>query len=98
MKYEGRFRTLKDEMIQVVIITNNDASQEEEIFFADESPVMISQSSDGIFSPIKSRSCTIKLVTKDVYFDIYSGSSHGTSEAVNILTNSQSLFLSHINI
>jgi hypothetical protein len=26
MKYEGRFRTLKDEMIQVVIITNNDAS------------------------------------------------------------------------
>ena len=64
MKYEGRFRTLKDEMIQVVIITNNDASQEEEIFFADESPVMISQSSDGIFSPIKSRSCTIKLVTK----------------------------------
>lgn len=56
MKYEGRFRTLKDEMIQVVIITNNDASQEEEIFFADESPVMISQSSDGIFSPIKSRS------------------------------------------
>jgi hypothetical protein len=26
MKYEGRFRTLKDEMIQVVIITNNDVS------------------------------------------------------------------------
>ena len=96
MKYEGRFRTLKDEMIQVVIITNNDASQEEEIFFADESPVMISQSSDGIFSPIKSRSCTIKLVTKDVYFDIYSGSSHGTSVAVNNLTNSECLFYGYI--
>ena len=96
MKYEGRFRTLKDEMIQVVIITNNDASQEEEIFFADESPVMISQSSDGIFSPIKSRSCTIKLVTKDVYFDIYSGSSHGTSVAVNNLTNSECLFYGYV--
>lgn len=96
MKYEGRFRTLKDEMIQVVIITNNDASQEKEIFFADESPVMISQSSDGIFSPIKSRSCTIKLVTKAVYFDIYSGSSHGTSVAVNNLTNSECLFYGYV--
>lgn len=96
MKYEGRFRTLKDEMIQVVIITNNDASQEEEIFFADESPVMISQSSDGIFSPIKSRSCTIKLVTKDELFDIYSGSSHGTSVAVNNLTNSECLFYGYV--
>lgn len=96
MKYEGRFRTLKDEMIQVVIITNNDVSQEKEIFFADESPVMISQSSDGIFSPIKSRSCTIKLVTKDVYFDIYSGSSHGTSVAVNNLTNSECLFYGYV--
>lgn len=96
MKYEGRFRTLKDEMIQVVIITNNGASQEEEIFFADESPVMISQSSDGIFSPIKSRSCTIKLVTKDELFDIYSGSSHGTSVAVNNLTNSECLFYGYV--
>lgn len=96
MKYEGRFRTLKDEMIQVVIITNNDVSQEKEIFFADESPVMISQSSDGIFSPIKSRSCTIKLVTKAVYFDIYSGSSHGTSVAVNNLTNSECLFYGYV--
>lgn len=96
MKYEGRFRTLKDEMIQVVIITNNDASQEEEIFFADESPVMISQSSDGIFSPIKSRSCTIKLVTKDELFDIYSGSSHGTSVAVNNLTKSECLFYGYV--
>lgn len=96
MKYEGRFRTLKDEMIQVVIITNNDVSQEKEIFFADESPVMISQSSDGIFSPIKSRSCTIKLVTKDELFDIYSGSSHGTSVAVNNLTNSECLFYGYV--
>lgn len=96
MKYEGRFRTLKDEMIQVVIITNNDASQEKEIFFADESPVMISQSSDGIFSPIKSRSCTIKLVTKEVYFDIYSGSSHGTSVAINNLTKSECLFYGYV--
>ena len=83
-------------MIQVVIITNNDVSQEKEIFFADESPVMISQSSDGIFSPIKSRSCTIKLVTKDELFDIYSGSSHGTSVAVNNLTNSECLFYGYV--
>lgn len=96
MKYEGRFRTLKDEMIQVIIITKNSTSQVKEIFFADESPVMISQSSDGIFAPIKSRSCTIKLITKDVYFDIYSGSSHGTSVAVNNLTNSECLFYGYV--
>jgi len=57
---------------------------------------MISQSSDGIFSPIKSRSCTIKLVTKDELFDIYSGSSHGTSVAVNNLTNSECLFYGYV--
>lgn len=96
MKYEGRFRTLKDDMIQVIIITNNSTTEEKELTFSNESPVMISQSSDGIFSPIKSRSCTIKVVTKEVYFDIYSGSSHGTSVAVNNLTNNECLFFGYV--
>lgn len=96
MKYEGRFRTKADEVIQVIIITNYSTTEEKKLTFSNESPVIISQSSDGIFSAIKSRSCTIKVVTKEVYFDIYSGSSHGTSVAVNNLTTSECLFFGYV--
>ena len=97
MKYTGRFKNIKEETIQVNIITNNSTAQETEIRFADESPVVITQeSSDGIFSPIKSRSCTITIVTNDVYLDMYSGSSHGTKVIVNNLTTGECLFYGYL--
>lgn len=97
MKYTGRFKNIKEETIQVNIITNNSTAEETEIYFADESPVVITQqSSDGIFSPIKSRSCTITIVTKDVYLDMYSASSHGTKVVVNNLNTGECLFYGYL--
>jgi hypothetical protein len=97
MLYTGKFKNVKGETIQVNIITNNDRQQTTELTFANESPVIIMQnSSDGIFSPIKSRSCTITVVAKDPYFDMYSGQSHGTIVEVNNLTKGECLFFGYM--
>ena len=97
MKYVGRIKNIKDETIEVVIVTNNDSTQTTELTLAGESPIIISQtSSDGLFSPIKSRSCTITIISKETYFDMYSGSSHGTTVTVNNLTTVDCLFFGYL--
>ena len=97
MKYTGRFKNVNGETIQVNIITNNDQSQETELTFANESPVVIVQDSrDGIFSPIKSRSCTITIVAQEPYYDMYSGTSHGTKIVVNNLGTGECLFYGYL--
>lgn len=97
MLYTGRFKNRNEETIQVNIITNNDTSQETELKFADESPVVIVQnSSDGVFSPIKSRSCTITIVTNEPYYDMYSGTSHGPQVTVNNLGTGECLFFGYL--
>jgi len=80
-----------------VIITNNDSSEETELTFSDKSPVVIAQtSSDGLFTPIKSRSCTVTIVSNEPYFDMYSGSSHGTSLVVNNLSTGECVFFGYV--
>lgn len=97
MKYSGKFATTKDQIIEVNIVTNNDSSEETELMFADDSPVMITQSSsDGVFSAIKSRACTITILTKEIYLDIYSASSQGTTIEVTNLTTSEKLFFGYV--
>lgn len=93
MKYIGTFRDKYNQTFQVIIVTNNDASEETELTFTFESPVIITQSSsDGIFSPIKSRGCTVVLESKDEYWDIFSAESHGTSLVVNNLSKPECVF------
>jgi len=96
MLYKGRFKNINEETIQVQIITQNDETEETSLTFVDESPVIISQSSDGLFSPIKSRSCEITIVTLAPYFDMYSGSSHGTKVIVHNLTTGECLFFGYL--
>ena len=98
MLYIGNFRTLNDDLIEVKITTNNNTDSSTEIIFAGESPVIIAQTSqDGIFTPIKSRSCTITIVSKEEYFDMYSGTSHGTKvEVTNITRDNDCLFFGYL--
>lgn len=98
MRYVGRIQNIKGETIEVVIVSNYGSSSEPvEITLAGESPIIISQtSSDGIFSPIKSRSCTITIISKETYFDMYSGSSHGTTVKVNNLSQGECLFFGYL--
>jgi len=91
MKYLGQFTNRNNELIEVDIITNNSEAQTQEITLGD-TPVVISQTSDGIFSPIKSRSCTITIVTNDYFPDMYSSESHGTKVTVDNITKGERIF------
>ena len=70
MKYIGEFISLNDKQYKVEIITNGISSAETKITLGTD-PVIITTESDGLFSPIKSRSCTINIVSDDFYFDMY---------------------------
>ena len=91
MKYIGKFSNRNNELIEVNIITNDSDYQTTEITLG-ETPVVISQSSDGIFSPIKSRSCTITIVTNDYFPDMYTSESHGTKVIVNNVSKGECIF------
>lgn len=73
MKYVGEFTSLYDKRYKVEIITNYDTTQTKEITLAAD-PVTITTESDGLFAPIKSRSCSITIVSNEVYFDMYAAS------------------------
>ena len=98
MLYWGKFKTFKNEMIRVEILTSDqDDSIRTERLFSGEAPVVISQQSgDGIFSPIKSRSCTITIVAEGPYLDMYSGHSHGTSVKVYNEKKNECLFFGYL--
>lgn len=98
MKYTGQFKTIKNNLIEINIITNNSTADTTELIFSGDSPVVITQESpDGIFSPIKSRSCTITLVSKDEYYDMYSSTSKGTSvEVINKTMDNDCLFFGYL--
>lgn len=97
MLYTGKFKNRINESIEVNIITGNDTTQTTELTFIDESPVIISQSSsDGLFSPIKSRSCTITIVSKDTYFDMFSINPHDVKVIVNNLGSGKCLFYGYM--
>ena len=99
MLYKGYFKTNKEESILVEIITGNSTENDSittDLVFSGESPVIISTESDGLFSPIKSRSCTVTLVAEQPYYDMYSGTSHGTKLHVYNCDTAECLFWGYV--
>lgn len=80
--YVGEFSDINDNIYNVTIDAHLISdSTEVEVEFGG-SPCIIESVSDGIFSPIKSRSCTIELLTKNWLFDLYSPTAKGVSVRV----------------
>ena len=96
MKYTGKFKNIKDELFQVDIVTNNDTTQMKELKFSDNPCVISQSSSDGVFSPIKSRSCTVTVVTEEPLFDIFTTNSVGTSLTVINITTGDYVFNGYV--
>lgn len=80
--YKGKFKTIKEEEYDITIDAHLISSSEEEEIKLGETPCVISSESDGIFSPIKSRSCTIEILSKRWLFDLYSPTAKGVSVRV----------------
>lgn len=58
-------------------ITNSSQGNDKNIIMGGE-PCIISTSSNGMFAPIKSRSCSLEFVTDTWYFQLYEPTSRGT--------------------
>lgn len=74
MKYIGEFTSLYDNRYKVEIITNGISSSEKQITLGADPVVIETDSDDGLFSPIKARSCTINIVAESFFFDMYASS------------------------
>ena len=75
--YKGNFSDYNNNQYEVTIDTHlvpGSSSLDEDIIMSDN-PCVITSASDGIFSPIKSRSCTIEIVSGNYYQDMYTGES-----------------------
>lgn len=75
MQYHGKFSNLNGKVFDVKILTGT-STAEVPITFSG-SPCIIQSSSSGLFSPIKSRSCTLSIVSDSYYMDLYQSSSRG---------------------
>ena len=85
MLYKGQFKSLENhnnKLFEVQLITNNDDSESTELKLSHRSPVIITTESEGIFSPIKSRGCTITIITDEVIEDLYSPENQGVKVIV----------------
>lgn len=80
--YKGQFSNIKGEVYNVTIDAHRISdSEEKSIVFAD-TPCVIETSSGSIFEPIKSRSCTIQILTNEWLFDLYSPVSQGVKVTI----------------
>jgi len=77
MYYYGQIANLIDEQYFVTITTNQNMVTRIPIKFADHEPIVITTQSDSLFSPIKSRTCTLSIVTDEAIFDLYTAKVHG---------------------
>ena len=95
MLYFSEFKSLENhtnKLYRVELITNKDDSDTHELQLSYKSPVIIETDSEGIFSPIKARSCTITILTDEVIPDLYTPENQGISVVVKNITDNEIVF------
>ena len=94
MLYTSEFSDKNGKVYEVQIRTGTTTTEVPITLSGD--PVVISSSSDNIFAPIKSRSCTIAIVSDSYIFDLYQSSSRGGSVAIRDESNNTFIFKGYI--
>lgn len=61
------------------------------------SPCIINVVSDGLFSPIKSRQCTLEIVSDRYYMDLYQTSSRGAKCTIKDESNNSIIFFGYLS-
>jgi hypothetical protein len=80
--YIGQFSDINDNIYHVTIDAHLISDSEEKSIDFGETPCIIESSDEDLFAPIKSRSCTIEILTKEWMFDLYSPVAKGVSVKV----------------
>lgn len=84
MLYKGYFSSNKDVEYYVEIQTGTTTTPVDLTFSGN--PCIISTSSSGLFSPIKSRGCTLEIVSHEYLMNMYTPSSRGATVKVMLNT------------
>lgn len=95
MIFTASFKSLEnhsDKVFNITITNAINGEQHKELKLAGQSPVIITTESDGLFSPIKSRNCTIRIVTDEIIPELYSPENQGTKVVVQEQYNQYPLF------
>ena len=69
--YIGYFKDINNHDYSVKIIPSGTEGTENEITLSDN-PVTITQKSDGLFDELKLTGCTVEILSKEIYPDMYS--------------------------
>ncbi len=88
MTFYSNFSDLNGKRYEIEI--HSDGGGEVDIVMGGN-PCTITTSSTGIFTPIKSRSASLEIVTKEWYFDLYEPTSRGTSVKIYEYDSTQNL-------
>lgn len=81
--YKGYFRSLECDLYSVSFITDPYYDSYGEITLAGESPVIISyKESDRLYDPVRTSTCTIRVLTKNYLSNLYTGKAQGVQVIV----------------
>lgn len=81
--YKGYFMDFEGALHSVSFITNPRSDTYGDIRLAGDSPVIVSYSeSDKLYDPIRTSTCTVKVVSSHYLMNLYSGKAHGTQVIV----------------
>lgn len=83
--YKGYFRSLNDTLYSVKFITNPKIDIYGDIMLSGDSPVVVSYTeSKRLFEPLRTSTCTVRVVSNSYLMNLYTGKAQGTQV---ILTN-----------
>lgn len=94
MLYTSKFSDKNDKIYSITIQTGT--STVEVPLTMGGNPCIIQSSSDSLFSPIKSRSCTVEIVVKDYIMDLYQTSSRGAKVRVKDESTNNIIFFGYL--
>ena len=81
--YKGYFKSLDCTLYSVSLITQPGYDSYEEIILAGDSPVVVSYTeTDRLYQPLRTSTCTIKVVSSSYLMNLYSGKAQGTQVVV----------------
>lgn len=81
--YKGYFKSLDCTLYSVSLITQPGYDSYEEIILAGDSPVVVSYTeSDRLYEPLRTSTCTIKVVSSSYLMNLYTGKAQGTQVVV----------------
>jgi len=90
--YKGSFSDYDNNIFDVEIDAHLVSDSSERSIILSDNPCVINSDSSGVFTPIKSRSCTIEIVSNDYLPDLYTSKSRGVKVTVSKNSDNTILF------